>query len=122
MRTPSLRILTDSCVVYAPPDPDAVDSEGAASLEPGVASPALRCLMDANSGTGQAFTRQGDSVPMGVSRRNVIFASDPGVTAADQQLVVTTREGTVFTLRSLGPCEPPYGVQHCWNVAADLKA
>ncbi len=120
MRPPSLRFLTDSCVVHAPPT-SAYDSEGAESLEDGAAADARPCLMDAQSAAGQPFLRQGEAVPHGMSRRVLHFRTDPGVSVADQKLVVTTVGGGVFTLRSLGPAEPPYGIQNCWNVAADLR-
>lgn len=120
MRAPSSRLLRDTIAVHALAD--TLDDEGGPVEADGAATATLAASVQRVTSTSLLSHRADRHGGIESSAGwNVLFATDPGVTAAGQLLLWTHHDGTALAvpvaLRSLGPAEPPGGLMARWTVA-----
>lgn len=122
MRGPSERFLLDA--VRVGPPAGGLDAERAPLPAIGPEGAELACSVQETT-TSQATRREEQPLPLGVTRYEVRFATDPDIAAAGQKLRWTRHKGVDLAvpvvLAAEGPARPPKGLASCWAVSATRR-
>ncbi|MDB5352370.1 MAG: hypothetical protein JWN86_3617 [Planctomycetota bacterium] len=123
MRGPSTRFLLDRVVIHAPASGRTADVNP--DTTPGSAGSAVACSVQETTGSSQGTSRQESESPFGLTRYELLFSADPGVTKADQRIDWTVNSAGTFAapivLVAEGAARPARGLGNRWTVSASRR-